>query len=289
MEKSIDYIESNIKEDLTAGMIAENAGYSLFHFGRVFLAYYGMPVMEYVLKRRLSLALHDILNGAKVLDTALLYGFKTASGFSKAFRRHYHCSPKDFQKGLILNLSDSNEKSYSISKEILLKEMRIEKRKSFLVAGYSSKCENAIVETTKDVSAIWSEKPLESYLDHLYAKLNPPKHGEIGIYQQREDGAYYILGIIVENFKKVSSDMACIVIPEATYAVFTTQQIMGNEYPDAFVATIRATWRGIFDVWIEDSAFEYDFEKFDFEYYDERCHSQVDPVMEIWIPIKKSR
>ena len=45
MEKSIDYIESNIKENLTAGMIAEHSGYSLYHFGRIFLAYYGMPVI----------------------------------------------------------------------------------------------------------------------------------------------------------------------------------------------------------------------------------------------------
>jgi len=82
--------------------------------------------------------------------------------------------------------------------------------------------------------------------------------------------------------------MECIVVPEATYAVFTTVHVSGQDNHDAFAATITATWRGIFDEWIEDSEFEYDFDKLDFEYYDERSHSQIDPVMEIWIPIKES-
>lgn len=287
MEKSIDYIESNIKENLTAEMIAKFSGYSLYHFGRIFLAYYGMPVMEYVLKRRLSLAIHDIINGAKVLDTALLYGFETASGFSKAFRRHYQCSPKSFQKGMILELSDIKKKNHSLSKEQLLKDMRIEKREPFLVVGYSAKGEKRVGMTTKDVSALWNNAPLDDHLNFLYDKLDPPKHGEVGVFQQREDGAYYVLGVVVDDYNKVSPDMECIEIPESTYAVFTTAQTSGQSNPDAFVAIINATWRGIFDEWIEDSEFEYDTEKLDFEYYDERCHSLIDPVMEIWIPVKK--
>jgi len=286
MEKSIEYIESNIKENLTAGMIAEYSGYSLYHFGRIFLAYYGMPVMEYVLKRRLSLAVHDVVNGAKIIDTAIEYGFETASGFSKAFRRHYHCSPSDFQKGMILESANIRERNHAISKEQLTKNMRIEKRESFFVVGYCAKGENTTAMTTKDVSALWNKAPLDDHLDFLYDKLDPPKHGEVGIFRQREDGAYYVLGVIVDDLKKASSDMECIEIPEATYAVFTTGQTNGRENPDAFVAIINATWRGIFAEWIEDSEFEYDFEKFDFEYYDERCHTLIDPVMEIWIPIK---
>ena len=65
MEKSIEYIESNIKENLTVQMIAEYSGYSPYHFGRIFSAYYEMPVMEYVLKRRLSLAIQRCLQWRK--------------------------------------------------------------------------------------------------------------------------------------------------------------------------------------------------------------------------------
>jgi len=56
MEKSINFIEQNLYQDLTAQKIAEYVGYSLYHYCRIFLAYYNMSVMEYVRKRRLSLA-----------------------------------------------------------------------------------------------------------------------------------------------------------------------------------------------------------------------------------------
>lgn len=93
MEKSMNYIEVHFSETLTAQMIADHVGYSLYHYCRIFLAYYGIPVMGYVRKRRLSLACQDLVEGKKVVDVALQYGFETPSGFSKAFRKEFDLSP----------------------------------------------------------------------------------------------------------------------------------------------------------------------------------------------------
>ena len=49
----LDFIETGLKAEMTAAELAEMAGYSLYHFYRVFQSATGMPVMQYVLKRKL--------------------------------------------------------------------------------------------------------------------------------------------------------------------------------------------------------------------------------------------
>lgn len=45
IQKTLDYIDSNVKEDITADEMAKIAGYSVFHFYRLFLSAVGIPVM----------------------------------------------------------------------------------------------------------------------------------------------------------------------------------------------------------------------------------------------------
>nr|WP_278287113.1 helix-turn-helix transcriptional regulator [Caloramator mitchellensis] len=78
--------------------MAENAGFSLFHYYRLFQSVVGMPVMQYILKRRLCHAIYEISCGRKIIDVALSYGYDTHAGFFKAFKREYDCSPTQYLK-----------------------------------------------------------------------------------------------------------------------------------------------------------------------------------------------
>ena len=48
IQASIDYIEEHLKDELTAEALASIAGFSVYHYSRVFHAYVGKPVMEYI-------------------------------------------------------------------------------------------------------------------------------------------------------------------------------------------------------------------------------------------------
>jgi AraC-like DNA-binding protein len=58
IQASIDYIEEHLKEELTAEGLASIAGFSVYHYSRVFHAYVGKPVMEYIRCRRLAYGCH---------------------------------------------------------------------------------------------------------------------------------------------------------------------------------------------------------------------------------------
>ena len=116
IQKSIDYIEDNLKTDITAKELSEMAGFSMFHYYRLFQSAVGLPVMQYITRRRLLNALYDIHCGEKMIVVALDYGFETQAGFYKAFIREFGYTPTEF-----LNMS-KKKKPYRIN---LFKEEHI--------------------------------------------------------------------------------------------------------------------------------------------------------------------
>ena len=72
IQASIDYIEDHLKEDLTAEALASIAGFSAYHYSRVFHAYVGKPVMEYIRCRRLAYAVTELAQRKR--PSALLKG-----------------------------------------------------------------------------------------------------------------------------------------------------------------------------------------------------------------------
>ena len=116
IQNSIDYIEDNLKTDITAKELSEIAGFSLFHYYRLFQSAVGMPVMQYITRRKLLNALYDMHCGEKMIAVALDYGFETQAGFYKAFVREFGYTPTEF-----LNMS-KKRKPYRIN---LFKEEHI--------------------------------------------------------------------------------------------------------------------------------------------------------------------
>ncbi len=98
IQKGLDYIEENLQTEITAAELAEMAGFSLFHYYRLFQQATGLPVMQYILRRRLLHGVYAIKQGRTKIDAALLYGFDTYAGFYKAFCREFGNTPSDFLK-----------------------------------------------------------------------------------------------------------------------------------------------------------------------------------------------
>ncbi len=288
IEKSIEFIENNIKEDITVVEIASHAGYSLYHFCRVFSLCKGVSVMEYVRDRRLSLAATELFNGRKIIDIALDYGFETPSGFAKAFRKACGYSPTQYM--MCMAQYADTKTTFEIGGYIM--NPVIVKKPAFKVAGYGIKTNISGATYTRDIASYWSNYDGENLESKMYKILNPPKHGEVGLcVPLSEDGnVIYLLGVIVDDFSKVEEDMLTAEIPEAEYAVFTTNPVdtINDEEQNKFAEIIAGTWKYIFEDWFKDSEYIYDEGKMDFEFYDERCHHRKDTVMDIYVPIKKS-
>ena len=96
IQKTLDYIENNVKEDITAEDLAGIAGYSVFHFYRLFQSAIGVPVMQYILRRKLLYAISEIGSVRKKNEVVYEYGFETYSGFYRSFVREIGYTPADY-------------------------------------------------------------------------------------------------------------------------------------------------------------------------------------------------
>ncbi|MCI0727789.1 MAG: AraC family transcriptional regulator, partial [Chloroflexi bacterium] len=81
------YIHSHINGELQLERLAGLAGFSPFHFHRIFAALMGETVAEYVRRVRLAAAVQRLLHSTEpVTGIALAVGYETPAAFAKAFR-----------------------------------------------------------------------------------------------------------------------------------------------------------------------------------------------------------
>ena len=96
IQQSLDYIEDHLHTDITAEELAEMAHFSLFHYYRIFQQATGLPVMQYILRRRLLHGVYAMKQGKSKTDAAFDFGFDTYAGFYRAFCREFGTTPADF-------------------------------------------------------------------------------------------------------------------------------------------------------------------------------------------------
>ncbi|WNS45820.1 helix-turn-helix domain-containing protein [Paenibacillus sp. MMS20-IR301] len=147
LQKTINYIEEHLKETVTIDECARVAGFSKFHFHRLFSLMAGYTVMEYIRKRRLCHAMVDILNGRRVLDVALDYGYSSERTFSRAFQQEFGQVPSRCRNGRYsipakLVLADILNPFHGGFTMEYLSEVRIEQLNSMTVASASRVSDN---------------------------------------------------------------------------------------------------------------------------------------------------
>lgn len=96
VQKTLDYIEDNLKAEICAEDLSNMTGYSVFHFYRLFQNAVSMPVMKYITRRKLLNAIYDISLDNKKTDIVMAYGYETYAGFYKSFCREIGYTPKEY-------------------------------------------------------------------------------------------------------------------------------------------------------------------------------------------------
>jgi len=94
LNAAIGYMEDNLAGELDYAEIARTACSSPYHFQRMFAAVAGVPLSEYIRRRRLMQAAMDLHNSAsKVIDVAMRYGYNSPDSFTRAFKALHGVAP----------------------------------------------------------------------------------------------------------------------------------------------------------------------------------------------------
>ena len=283
MNNVVRYIEENLTQPISYESLSKIVGCSVYEFSRIFSFLAGMPISEYIRRRRLSQAVFDIQNGKeKIVDIALKYGYESPTTFSRAFKELHGTTPSSARKtGVPLKTFPPVTFVLTI-KGVTEMNFRIEKRDGFQIMGLSG-YEGGIGKPGDSLTPLW-----RNFMDNYNSLLwngggescyYTAPFWQVGAYDfQSEEGK--TKAVIGAEYKGDKPDgMVIETIPAATWAVFPITSPTGIDY-------VPAAYTRILTEWFPTSQYARDTAVPSLEVFPGGDATATDYSWEIWIPVK---
>jgi AraC family transcriptional regulator len=105
MHRVLEYIDRRLDEQLELDTLAKVASFSSFHFHRLFTAWFGETLGDYVRRRRLEMAALRLVAQPRlpVLQVALSVGFGSTEAFARAFKTRFGSTPTGWRASQVSN------------------------------------------------------------------------------------------------------------------------------------------------------------------------------------------
>ena len=277
MKKAIDYIEDNLTDNIKYSKIAQTALCSQYHFQRIFVFLIGMPLSEYIRRRRLTLAALDLQNtNEKVIDVAIKYGYSSADAFSRAFQAMHGVTPSQAKKKDV-SLKIQPRVTFSLSlKGVLEMNYRIVEKEAFSIVGIKERF-SYLDDLGKSVGMMWSNISEET-IKKISSLANVEPIGLVGAYSEMydDDTTDYYIGAITTS--DCPDGLVKLDIPVQTWAIF--------EITGAMPLAMKDMWGRIFSEFFPTTGYEH-AQAPEIEWYSNGDMSDPTYKSEIWIPIIK--
>ena len=272
LNRAVEYLEEHL-EAPELREAAKIACCSPYHFQRMFTLLAGVPLSEYIRRRRMSRAAADLQSGEKIVDTALKYGYSSPTAFNRAFQAVHGAAPSAVREPGI------SVKSYPpLRFTITIKgaeemEYRIEQREAFRVVGVSVPIERDMEKNFEILPQFWGRAAMDGTLQKLAERMDTSPMGILGVCDCPDEGQwrYYIAAASTG----AADGLEEYIVPAATWAIFpgagTNQSIQDLE-------------RRVLTEWLPSSGYEYGSAP------DVEVYLNADPQnarYEVWIPVVK--
>jgi AraC family transcriptional regulator len=286
LQIAIDYIESNLHEDLSSGKVANRVGFSKFHFNRIFRDIFGVTITEYIRNRRLSLAANQLAAGKfRVIDAAYEAGFSSQSAFTRSFRKLFGVNPVDYAghkpEVCCFPRADLNAYRYARDSEYQT-DVTIVERPEVKLVGMGHETPTLKMLFYRD----------DMYLVHLFCGLiHTIKNiiaGEHEIYTVSTfsyggETSTFFCAIEVSRFEDIPAGMESRTLPAKTFARFV--------HSGPITGRIHHTTDFFYLRWLPSSEWNLDFEepdkKITIQHSSVRTTDRADSEIEILVPVKK--
>lgn len=273
LNASIQYIEDHLTEEACFEALAKLACCSTFHYQRMFAYMAGVPLSEYIRRRRMSRAAVDLQAGEKVVDVALKYGYQSPTAFNRAFQAVHGAAPSAVRdEGTAVKSYPPLHFTITVkgSEEL---EYRIEKKAPFRVVGISVPLDRDIEKNFSAVPELWGRAASDGTIPHLAAMMDGQPAGLLGVSacQDGEDWRYFI----AVSSSRDAGVFEEYTVPAAVWAVFPGQ---GTN------RSLQDLERRIVTEWLPASGYEYGSAP------DVEVYLNPDPEnarYEVWIPVVK--
>lgn len=277
MSNAIAYIEENLDDEIEYAKIAQIALCSQYHFQRVFAFLVGVPLSEYIRRRRLTLAAYDLQNGDnRMIDIAVKYGYGSSDAFSRAFQAIHNITPSKAKKKGV-SLKAYPRVSFALSlKGVIEMNYKIEDKSAFTIVGVKERF-SFVDDLGASVGSMWANMSKET-LQNISELTDTSPFGLVGAYSEMYDDntTDYYIGTITT--KQCPKNLISLEVAAQTWAVF--------EITGALPSAMKDIWGRIFSEWFPTMGYEH-AKAPEIEWYSNGDMSSDTYNSEIWIPVMK--
>lgn len=246
LNRLTELIEDALTEHLDIAAVASSLGTTEYHLRRMFSSLAGMPLSEYIRRRRMTAAAADLLGDVDLLDIAVRYGYGSTEAFGRAFRAVHGSAPADVRRdgGPLRSQSpirfrltiEGNHSMHS----------RIADLPALRLVGHAARVPLIHEGANPHIEAHIASLPAEEH-ERLKTLSSAEPRGLLQVsaevdpdYQEGTD-LTYLHGVAVEANASVPVDLDVMEVDAGAWAVFRAE--------GAYPATLQATWAATATEW----------------------------------------
>jgi AraC family transcriptional regulator len=242
LNRLVDFVEEHLAEQIDVTALAGDLGTTEYHLRRMFSSLAGMPLSEYIRRRRMTVAVPDVLGTDDLLSIAVRYGYGSTEAFTRAFRSVHGMNAGEVRRhGGPLRTQQQLRFRLTVEGNTLM-DTRIADRPAFRLIGHAARVPLIHRGVNPHIQAHIASLPVEEH-----ARLKGLSSTEpAGLLQVSSDvdpdyaegsELTYLHGVAVAEQDPVPGDLDTIEVPAGAWAVFRTS----GPYPAALQETWAAT------------------------------------------------
>lgn len=251
LNQVMEHIEGHLDQSIDVAGLARTAATSEYHLRRMFSALAGMPLSEYIRRRRLTVAGAEVLAGREsLLEIAVRYGYGSGEAFARAFRAMHGIGPGEARRTGAALVSQPRLTFRITVEGSSSMRYRVVDRPDFTVAGLKARV--PLVHAGPNQSIIDFVRGIDPLTVEQLEKLSDQEpHGIVAVCDDldpsRAEGTEldYYHGVITSA--PAPEGTTTLAVPAGSWAVFTTS----GPVPQA----IQELWRDVFTEWFPSNPY----------------------------------
>ncbi|TDB76397.1 AraC family transcriptional regulator [Micromonospora sp. KC723] len=245
LNEAMTHVERHLDRRVDVAELARIALTSEYHLRRMFSALAGMPLSEYVRRRRLTVAAAEVVAGERtLLDIAVRYGYGSTEAFTRAFRAVHGVGPGEARRGGAVLRSQQRLSFRLVVEGSAEMRYRVVEKPGTRLVGWRVRV--PLVHEGMNPAIVAFRRGLDQAAVARLATLSDQEPAGLvdasdQLDQSREEGTEldYWHGVVTDA--DVPLGLASLTLPAGTWAVFDTS----GEFPTA----VQQLWRDVFTQW----------------------------------------
>lgn len=285
LNRLVDVVEDHLTEDLDVGRLAAALGTTEHHLRRMFSSLAGMPLSEYVRRRRMTVAAAEVVTGTQdLLGIAVRHGYGSAEAFGRAFRAVHglgpaqarlHGGPLRTQPRLRFRLTVEGARPVDV---------RITDRPAFHLAGHAARVPLVHAGVNPAIRDHVAALPPEEH-ERLKALGDTEPRGLLAasadLDPDRREGSEltYLHGVAVTAEVDVPDDLDVLPVEAGAWAVFRA----AGPYPQ----TLQEVWAATATEWFPSNPWR-SRPGPELVAVLERAADMSSATVELWLPVERA-